>query len=118
MNFLDETRETIAAAGKKVSDIEFIGSQDGEYECSWEQFCTMADVEYNSGFGAAHVAIDLVIVFTDGSWLERYEYDGAEDWEYKSTPKRRGRASPLKGVVAPHVLWPSVKDLSAEETSS
>ena len=27
-----------------------------------------------------------VVWLTDGSWLERYEYDGAENWELKKLP--------------------------------
>ena len=27
------------------------------------------------------------IVFKDNTWIERHEYDGAEWWEYKETPK-------------------------------
>ena len=29
---------------------------------------------------------NIVIVFEDGTWLERGEYDGSEWWEYKQKP--------------------------------
>jgi len=28
-----------------------------------------------------------IIVFNDGSWLERREYDGSEWWEFQQTPQ-------------------------------
>lgn len=33
-------------------------------------------------YGVAEVNQNLRVVFKDGSWLERQEYDGAEWWEY------------------------------------
>lgn len=39
---------------------------------------------YDSGFGCQEVF--GYIVFKDGSWFERHEYDGSEWWEYKEKP--------------------------------
>lgn len=84
INFLKETEEALATAGKKADDIMQIGG--GEYRCTWEEFVKLADFDYHEGFGAQKIASDLTIVFRDGSWLERSEYDGSEGWEYKGTP--------------------------------
>lgn len=39
---------------------------------------------YDSGYGEQELF--GMVLFFDGSWLERGEYDGAEWWEYKKTP--------------------------------
>jgi hypothetical protein len=43
-------------------------------------------VEYDEGFGAQEINDSLTVIFKDGSWMERFEYDGAEHWEYKNCP--------------------------------
>lgn len=42
------------------------------------------DEHYDNGYGAQELF--GYIVFTDGTWLERHEYDGSEWWEFKRTP--------------------------------
>jgi hypothetical protein len=81
-NLLTETLEAITASGHTPDDIAFIGSEDAEYRCSWEQFKALADQEYDSSFGSSKVAIDLIVRFTDGRKLWRGEYDGSEWWEF------------------------------------
>lgn len=53
---------------------------------------------YDSGYGKSEVAEDLVIV-GDGWWLERNEYDGAEWWEYKETPKQINEVKEVKRLA-------------------
>lgn len=48
------------------------------------EFIDKLDFEYDEDFGLQYVG--GVIVFTDGSWLERAEYDGSEWWRYKKVP--------------------------------
>ena len=99
MNLLQETKEAIEASGHAVADIVFIGSEKTGHQCTWDEFCTLADVEYDSGYGAAEVAQDLIVVFSDGQKLWRGEYDGSEWWEH-STPFKRPDASwPIKHLV-------------------
>jgi hypothetical protein len=43
-------------------------------------------VEYDEGFGAQEINDSLAVIFKVDSWLERFEYDGAEHWEYKKCP--------------------------------
>jgi hypothetical protein len=43
------------------------------------------DREYEEGFGTQQ--LDGTIWMGDGSWFERYEYDGSEHWMYKVRPK-------------------------------
>jgi hypothetical protein len=86
-NLIEETVEKLKDCGKSDSDINWCGSESFGY-FTWEDFREIADFEYNLGYGAPEVALDLVIVFKDGSWLERYEYDGAENWVYKESLKK------------------------------
>ncbi|QNI21485.1 hypothetical protein [Salmonella phage 3sent1] len=37
--------------------------------------------------------------FTDGTWLERGEYDGSEWWEYKATPAIPEECRTINGEV-------------------
>lgn len=82
MNLLEETIKDITISGHSPQDIDFIGSDDGEYQCTWEEFKTLADKEYDAGFGAQEVAFDIIIVFKDGGRMWRHEYDGSEHWKY------------------------------------
>jgi hypothetical protein len=41
---------------------------------------------YNSGFGRPEIASDLIIVFKDGGFLQRVEYDGSERWDFYPRP--------------------------------
>ena len=79
---LEETLDCIENSGHTPEDILFIGSEESGHSCSWEEFKKLADEEYDSGFGAAEVACDLIIVFKDGQRMWRGEYDGSEWWDY------------------------------------
>lgn len=50
------------------------------------QIVDLQAINYDNGYGGQELF--GLIVFTNGSWIERYEYDGSEWWEYKETPKR------------------------------
>ena len=41
--------------------------------------------DYDNGYGEQYVF--GFIVFTDGTWLERMEYDGSEWWALRRAPK-------------------------------
>lgn len=87
INFLHETMSDIAQAGKNYQgSIRFIGSADGVWGCTWEEFTKLADFEYDPSYGAAEIPQDFIIVFDDGSYMERGEYDGSEWWNYHTTP--------------------------------
>lgn len=68
-------------------DVRWVGSEDGEYSITWEEFLELPPTEYDQGYGAQKIARDLVVVFDDGSWLSRNEYDGSEGWVYNKTPQ-------------------------------
>lgn len=81
-NLLEETKEIMALNGQSPEDIIFIGSSCSNYSCTWEEFILLADQEYDSGFGNAEVAIDLIIAFRNSETMTRGEYDGKEWWNY------------------------------------
>ncbi len=92
-NFLKETLEAIKNSGHAVEDIAWIGSFIGDEYCSWDEFTQLADREYDGG-----VRYDLVVVFKDGTWLERWEDDMGEGWSYKYTPVLKRNAKKLSWV--------------------
>lgn len=71
-NFLKETLLAIAENHLSVSDIVYIGSLEGHY-CEWKRFKMLSNYEYETFFDNPTVAIDLVIIFEDGTTLERTE---------------------------------------------
>lgn len=49
------------------------------------EFYDELDFDYDNGFGTQ--VVDGTIVFTDGTWLTRGEYDGSEWWENHVCPQ-------------------------------
>ena len=83
-NLLEETLQVLATNGKTLADVLWCGSPD--FYFTWQDFVVVADTaNYYSGFGSQEVACDLLVV-GENWWLERYEYDGAERWEFKTLP--------------------------------
>lgn len=98
MNLLEETISMIAAVPKNIKDIEYIGNEEGTLELTWSRFKEVANFEYDAGYGGNEIASDLVIVFKDGTWLSRAEYDGSEWWHYNIAPTREGKTKAAKSV--------------------
>ncbi len=84
MNLLKETIEDIERFKKSITDIEFIS--DGTTAFNWDTYSKLANKEYDNGYGGAEVMESLVIVFKDGSWMSRGEYDGSEWWIINELP--------------------------------
>jgi hypothetical protein len=104
-NLLRETLQDMARWGLDIGDVVYIG--DGEphgFACTWAEFKTLADIDYDSGFGSQEVAPDLVIGFRDGSLMCRSEYDGSEAWTvfhpFRTPP---GPWLPIKRLVTTHL---------------
>jgi hypothetical protein len=86
MNLLKETLEELEFNDKKPEDVLWVGSESFGW-FTWEDFAEVADKEYNSGYGSQEVATDLLVV-GENWWLERDEYDGAEQWLFKTPPQK------------------------------
>lgn len=97
-NFLEETIDKITSCDKTIEDVDWVGSDDGKYVISWNEFAKIANIDYYSGFGLQYIAMDLVVVFNDGSYLYREEYDGSEGWSYAKTPRRQYGAKTFEYV--------------------
>ena len=48
---------------------------------------TLANLEYDNGYGTQELF--GVVVFNDGTWLSRWEYDGSEGWTRNVIPEEK-----------------------------
>lgn len=106
MNLLLETVSVLVSNNKTIADIEWIGSSDGAFAITWDEFVLIANQEYDSGYGAQEVATDLVVVGVTW-WIERHEYDGSEWWEFKELPIKKNEPKHLETLFA--LRKPSVR---------
>lgn len=104
----DETRRAIGRSGHDVTDILWIGGTgrddaenllgsevpnvipmgEGGVLIDADEFWAVADkTVYDDGYGVTEIPLDIVIMFSDGTWLERREYDGSEWWAWRSISK-------------------------------
>lgn len=111
VNLLEETLNDLKESDKTSEDVHWVGSRDGKYAISWQEFEKIADDEYYDGYGGQEVATDLVVVGDDW-WLERHEYDGAEWWEYKTMPIRLEDAVPFSKVIDRSAPWRDLTDIN------
>ena len=86
MNLLQETLDAMDDNNLVPNDISFIGSSDGEYQCTWDEYKFIANFEYDDGYGGQEVACDLVVRFNNGIYFDRGEYDGSEWWDINGRP--------------------------------
>jgi len=94
-NAKEELLAAIRNVGKQIDDIAYarVCVLDDDYDKKevWrhckhglQKNLSALDFLYDEDYGAQNLF--GTVVFLDGSWLERYEYDGAESWVYKRTP--------------------------------
>lgn len=92
MNLLEETEKDMRMEGLTPEQVAWVG-EPGAWSCGWDEFAHQASgFSYDNGYGAEEVNVRLV--FTDGSFLWRGTYDGAEWWEHVSTPHRPAGDTP------------------------
>lgn len=84
-NLLRETKEQLDFYQKQESDVLWVGGENSWF--TWDEFKSIADFEYDCGYGGQEIAKDLIVVGVDW-WLERVEYDGSEWWDFKTTPQK------------------------------
>lgn len=86
MNLLEETLESLTWNKRTPDDVEWVGDWHGEHGVTWQQFAAMARcINYDNGYGNVEIPSDLVVVGNDW-WLGRYEFNGAECWNYHQLP--------------------------------
>lgn len=98
MNLLTETLETMNHYGLSEDDViyvnvplEYFSDKDGKFVTenhyiTFDQFKSIANVTYDSGYGSAEVNVNTIILFKNGV-MYRHEYDGSEWWEYIEFPQ-------------------------------
>lgn len=111
-NLLEETAEKLMTHNKTWDDVLWIGCS--EFTISIEDFKRLANREYDDGYGSPEVAQDLKIVGKDW-WLERYEYDGSEEWVYKSYPKKPLEQKSVKRVITAGYGWDTLAEMQDKE---
>ena len=109
-NLLTETVEFLERYDKTLDDVLYI--QGDDFEITRKNFETVArNTNYDSGYGAQHVPKDLVLVGEDW-WIERYEYDGAEWWDFKSIPIEKDKVVPI--LYLDRGMWDTLKEMNEE----
>lgn len=87
-NLLVEIAEILGKAGMDIDQIACVTNRDGSDNIDVTSFLeTARRFEYDPGYGSEKVPADLVLMLTDGTWLERVTDDGAEWFEHKRPPK-------------------------------
>lgn len=112
MNLLQETTEKLMTFNKTWNDVLWIGGSS--FTISIDEFKKLANQEYDDGYGSPEVAQDLKVVGKDW-WLERYEYDGAEEWVYKAYPKKPLEQKSVKRIITSGIGWSSLAEMQEEE---
>ena len=110
-NLWEETIEFLKENDKTFEDVLFIQGED--FKVAKENFEIVAKkTNYNDSFGAQHVATDLVLV-GDGWWIERFEYDGSEWWEFKTIPTEKSEVVPI--FYLDRGMWDTLKEMNEDE---
>ena len=98
MNLLQETLGDMKRYGYTPQDVIFIGSQYSGHSCTWQEFETLANIEYDNSYGSQEIAADLIIVFKDLGKMYRHEYDGEESWRFSPPPPPAAPRHPRAGT--------------------
>lgn len=99
VNLLKETKRYLKLLGKSTSDIEWIGSMDGEFAISWNDFRKISEFEYNNkvyygdtedGCKSQVISIPRDLVVVGNMWyLKRMIIDNHETWRIFEIPTKR-----------------------------
>lgn len=108
VNLLNETIDFLKRYEKTLLDVEWIGND--EFTISMSDFCRLANVEYDEGFGYQNVASDLVLVGKD-FYLERIEYDGEENWEFKMIPDKPMEQRTIQSLIS-KTGWETLSEIN------
>jgi hypothetical protein len=114
INFLAETNEAITESGHTPADVVFIGSLESGHRCTWAEFETLADFDYDNGFGSSKIATDLTVVFSDGQTMWRGEYDGSEWWVSPRPPVVPETVLPIRSFGGQGVMWSTLAEIDEE----
>jgi hypothetical protein len=112
-NLYIETMEKLRIHNKTVNDI--VAIQGGEFAIDIDEFFAIAkNTNYDDDFGTVHIATDLVIIGEDW-WMERVEYDGAENWAFRQRPKIRTEVHAVSSLGGDVHSWPIMREFIVKE---
>jgi hypothetical protein len=114
MNFLKETIEAIEKSEHTIDQIIFIGSRESGHSCTWDEFVKLADFKYDDGFGGQEIARDLIIVFSDSTYMWRGEYDGSEWWDFLPSFVMPKTHKEIKRLKCPECLWMTLEEIQED----
>lgn len=81
INFGYETLSELHSHTYNINDIDWIGNFD--FVVDVDDFFDAANkFWYDNGYGGEEAPVDIIIAMKDGSYFDRWEYDGAEGWSY------------------------------------
>lgn len=116
-NLLKETLALLEYFDMSFADIKYICGND--FQITKDDFVKLANIEYDSGYGAQIVAEDLKLIGKN-FWFERTEYDGAESWEFKKIPSCENL--PIKkieslmcGYKNKRIGWHTLSEINSSE---
>lgn len=114
-NLLHETLEYLEICHKTTQEIHWIGSEDGDYTMTWEDFEILADTEYGPEVDAYTVAADLVVVGMDW-WLRREpNANGIDCWVYNQKPMCNVPSIQISQIFVPWNIDMYIYDLNNGE---
>ena len=58
--------------------------KEGYTQADLDEFISKLDFEYDGGYGSQELF--GMVWFNNGYWMDRYEYDGAERWDWHKYP--------------------------------
>lgn len=59
--------------------------KENHNEEDFKRFLDQLDFEYDNGYGSQELF--GIVWLKDGTWLDRWEYDGSESWKYNIVPE-------------------------------
>lgn len=87
INAYCELQDTLLDYGYDVDDIATVGDflTFDEYDVQEFLDC-LKGIVYDNGYGCVYFRRGIKLIMTDGTWIEREEYDGSEWWTHRSVP--------------------------------
>lgn len=96
VNFCNETLTALHNHSYNISDIDWIGNFDFFVDVDYF-FSAANEFWYDNGYGSEEAPVDVIIVMKDGSYFDRWEYDGSEGWQYHRPLKKPDVKKRIKG---------------------
>ena len=115
-NLLSETIDFLAQHDRILNEVIMFCGND--FQFTRAEFEKLADREYDNGYGGQEVASDLKLVGADW-WIERHEYDGAENWVYKEKPSFNKPFKNIQTLMVRYgtddLSWSTLAELNEED---